>query len=169
MSAAGRNRGSSRRRPRRGAGEAAGAIDMGLLPELLGYHLRCAHIAVFQHFARSVGTADISAPQLGTLLLIERNPGMSQSAVAEALRFDRSTLVQIIDRLEQRKLVVRAVSEHDRRSHALALTEAGAKLLARLKELLREHEASIAASLTPAERSALIALLERLHSPATRG
>jgi DNA-binding MarR family transcriptional regulator len=151
---------ATRRRPRAAA---APAIDMGLLPGLIGYHLRCAHAAVFRHFARSVGAAEITAPQLGALLLVEANRGISQSAVAEALRFDRSTLVQVVDRLEDRGLLKREASSRDRRSHALGLTAAGARLLARLKELVREHEAQIAAPLTEAERTTLIALLAKLH------
>jgi len=142
---------------------------MGLLPTLLGYHLRIAHVAVFQNFGRTVGEANITAPQLGALLLVEANPGISQSAVAEALRFDRSTLVQIVDRLEERGLLKRESSTRDRRSHALALTPAGARLLVRLKELLRTHEAEIAASLSATERATLIALLEKLHTPARDG
>jgi DNA-binding MarR family transcriptional regulator len=149
---------------RRSKGAAEASIDMGVLPDLIGYHLRCAHVSVFQHFGRSVGQADISPPQLGALLLIEANPGMSQSAVAEALRFDRSTLVQIVDRLEERGLVKRESSVRDRRSHALALTPPGAKLLVRLKELLRAHEDEIASSLDAEERATLIRLLERLHA-----
>jgi DNA-binding MarR family transcriptional regulator len=149
---------------RRAKGAPKSGLDMGLLPDLLGYHLRCAHVSVFQHFGRTVGQADISPPQLGTLLLIEANPGMSQSAIAEALRFDRSTLVQIIDRLEERGLVKRESSARDRRSHALALTPAGSKLLIKLKEMLRAHEDEIASGLDAEERAALIRLLERLHS-----
>ena len=155
-----------RKKPRAGA---AGGLDMGLLPALLGYHLRLAHIAVFQNFGRTVGEADITAPQLGTLLLVEANPGVSQSAVAEALRFDRSTLVQIVDRLEGRGLVRREPSPRDRRSHALTLTAAGARLLVTLKELVHVHETEIAAALSEGERAKLIALLERLHSPGDDG
>jgi DNA-binding MarR family transcriptional regulator len=149
-----------RRAPARGS-----AIEMGLMPDLVGYHLRCAHVAVFQHFNATLGVHDISAPQFGTLLLIEANPGVSQSSVAEALRFDRSTLVQIIDRLEGRDLVTREASAQDRRSHALYLTEAGKALLEQLKALSWEHEQAIAANLTDEERATLIDLLERLHTP----
>lgn len=156
----------ARKRRRSAPGE---AIEMGLLPTLLGYHLRIAHVAVFQNFGRTVGAAGITAPQLGALLLVEANPGISQSAVAEALRFDRSTLVQIVDRLEERGFLKRESSARDRRSHALALTPSGARLLVRLKELLRTHEAEIAAALSPAERTTLIALLEKLHTPARDG
>jgi DNA-binding MarR family transcriptional regulator len=151
----------ARKKPRAAA---SGGIEMGLLPGLLGYHLRLAHIAVFQNFGRTVGETDITAPQLGTLLLVETNPGVSQSAIAEALRFDRSTLVQIVDRLEGRGLLKRETSTRDRRSHALTLTAAGARLLVTLKELVRVHETEIAASLSATERATLIALLGRLHS-----
>ena len=138
-------------------------IGLGMLPDLLGFNLRCAQLSVFQHFAATVGEADISPPQFGTLLLIEANPDVSQSAVAEALRFDRSTLVQIIDRLEGRGLVARNVSATDRRSHALRLTDQGIAFLADLKKQALEHEADVAADLTDAERTQLIALLQKVY------
>lgn len=138
-------------------------IEMGLLPSLMGFNLRCAQLTMFQHFSTTVGKEGISAPQFGALLLIEANPDISQSAVAEALRFDRSTLVQIIDRLEDRGLVVRHVSPTDRRSHALRLTDMGKTELATLKGLAVEHETCVAAALSKAERIQLIALLAKLH------
>jgi DNA-binding MarR family transcriptional regulator len=138
-------------------------VDMGLLPDLMGFNLRCAQLTLFQHFGATVGKEGISAPQFGTLLLIEANPDISQSAVAEALRFDRSTLVQIIDRLEARGLVVRHVSPTDRRSHALRLTDLGEAELTALKDLAVRHEADVAAALSEAERTQLIALLAKLH------
>lgn len=139
-------------------------IDMGLLPGLIGFNLRCAQLALFQHFSATVGKDGLSAPQFGALLLIEANPDISQSAVAEALRFDRSTLVQIIDRLEDRGLVVRNVSPTDRRSHALRLTDRGASDLAALKEMALAHEADVAKALNDDERAQLIALLAKVHS-----
>lgn len=141
-------------------------VDMGLLPDLMGFNLRCAQLTLFQHFGKTVGREGISPPQFGTLLLIDANPDISQSAVAEALRFDRSTLVQIIDRLEERGLVVRNVSPTDRRSHALRLTDKGTAALATLKNLALAHEADVAAGLSEAERSELIGLLAKLHGGA---
>lgn len=141
-------------------------LNSGLLPELIGYHLRCAQVAVFQHLNAAFRDLDITAPQFGTLLLIEANPGVSQSSVADALRFDRSTLVQIIDRLERRSLVVREMSPNDRRSNALRVTPAGLELLAELKERAFEHEEFIARGLSTDERKTLIRLLERIHKRA---
>ena len=138
-------------------------INMGLLPNLIGFNLRCAQLTLFQHFSNSVGREGISAPQFGALLLIEANPDISQSAVAEALRFDRSTLVQIIDRLEGRGLVVRNVSPTDRRSHALRLTDEGISELAMLKDLALQHEADVTTGLSEAEQTQLISLLAKLY------
>lgn len=149
--------------PGPGGTDRTAGIDMGELPELIGFNLRCAQVAAFQHFNRTVGEADISPPQYGTLILIEANPGISQSAIANALRFDRSTLVQIIDRLESRGLVVREVSAHDRRSHALKLTQEGETVLQDLKTRVAEHETYMMRQLTADERRTLIELLSRFH------
>jgi len=161
-SGGGNDRGARRGQPRTGGGQ---PIDLGMLPELIGFNLRCAQVALFQHFNATVGADSISAPQFGALLLIEANPCISQSAVAEALRFDRSTLVQIIDRLEGRGLVVREVSSQDRRTHALRLTDDGVATLARLKREALAHESDVARGLTEAEKVQLIELLQRIHSP----
>ncbi|MBM3486679.1 MAG: MarR family transcriptional regulator [Alphaproteobacteria bacterium] len=162
----------TRAKPREGVpgperGARAAGLDMGILPSLLGYSLRRAHIAVFQRFGQAFDSFDISPPQYGTLLLVDANPGISQSAIAEALRFDRSTLVQIVDRLERRGLVVRDVAQHDRRSHALRLTDAGVALLAELKAVGAAHEREIAGALGAEERARLIELLAKIPAPAS--
>jgi len=142
------------------------AIDMASLPALIGYNLRCAQVAVFQHFSKTIGEVEISPPQYGTLVLIDANPGISQSAIAGALRFDRSTLVQIIDRLEDRKLVIREVSATDRRSHALKLTELGHSLLNDLNSLVSSHEQYMTRNLSADERNTLMELLARVYKKA---
>ena len=144
-------------------GDKRRGIDMGMLPDLIGFNLRCAQLALFQHFGKTVGQDGVSAPQFGTLLLIEANPDISQSAIAEALRFDRSTLVQIVDRLENRGLVERHVSLTDRRSHALRITDTGKTTLAVLKEQAIAHEDDVAAGLNAQERTQFISLLKKLH------
>ncbi len=141
-------------------------IEMASLPDLIGYNLRCAQVAVFQHFSKTIGEVEISPPQYGALVLIDANPGISQSAIAGALRFDRSTLVQIIDRLEDRKLVVREVSATDRRSHALKLTELGHSLLNDLNGLVNSHEQYMTRNLSTDERNTLLELLARVYKKA---
>jgi DNA-binding MarR family transcriptional regulator len=136
-----------------------------MLPTLLGYHLRRAQVAVFQHFAQVMGTADITPGQFGVLTVIDANPGISQTRLGNALGIDRSTVVAVIDRLEGLGLVVRAASPHDRRSHALRLAEHGTATLRRLEDLVRAHERHIARDLSAAEQAQLLALLKRIAPP----
>ncbi len=135
------------------------ALRPGALAGLLGYRLRLAQQAVFRDYASSVG--EVSPGRVGILLLVESNPGVTQSRLARAVHLDRSTMVGVIDTLEERGLVERRRGE-DRRTNGLWLTRSGRSLLARMKERIEQHERRFAARLTPAERGQLIALLEKL-------
>jgi DNA-binding MarR family transcriptional regulator len=139
-------------------------VSLGILPELVGYHLRRAQIAVFQDFAREMASFGVTPGQFGVLQVVAANPGLSQSELAKAIGVDRSTVVAVIDRLEEQDLVVRAPSPTDRRSHALQLSETGRRLVEELVPRVRRHEERIAASLSPRERSRLIELLRRISS-----
>jgi len=145
------------------AEETERAIDLGLLPELIGFHLRKAQMAVFQDFARAVGGADLTPGQFGVLVVIERNPGLSQTRLGQTLGIDRSTLVAVIDRLEANGLVQRANAPRDRRSYALFLSARGKNLLKELSEAVRVHDDRIAGNLSAAEKAQFIALLRRVH------
>ncbi|MCH7543262.1 MAG: MarR family transcriptional regulator [Proteobacteria bacterium] len=153
---------AKRRTPRRRR------IDYGILTGLVGYRLRRAQAAVFGHFLDSVGEHGVTPGQFGVLILIEANPRLSQSALAEALGIERSTMVTVIDRLESRGWVARKSSKTDRRSYALALTKAGAGLLARVTPLVRRHERQFNAGLGKEEKAVLIELLERVAAAAGR-
>jgi DNA-binding MarR family transcriptional regulator len=137
-------------------------IELGMLRSLLGYHLRRAQVAVFQHFTETMGEAAITPGQFGVLAVINGNPGLSQTQLGNALAIDRSTVVAVIDRLEARGLVIRAAQPNDRRSHALQLSDAGVALLRRLESMVREHERQIGRNLSSEDQRTLISLLDRV-------
>jgi DNA-binding MarR family transcriptional regulator len=141
-------------------------VELGLLKSLLGYHLRRAQVAAFQHFTATMGEADITPGQFGVLSVINSNPGLSQTQLGNALGIDRSTVVAVIDRLEARGLVRRTASPNDRRSHALRLSEEGATLLQRLEAMVRAHERHIGRALSPEDQQTLIRLLDRIAESA---
>ncbi|MGH2341618.1 MarR family winged helix-turn-helix transcriptional regulator [Segnochrobactraceae bacterium EtOH-i3] len=143
---------------------AAGAdpVDMGALPTLLGYVLRRAQLAVFQDFLKSCALFDIRPTQFSVLTIVERNPGLKQSQVGDALGVKRANFVALLDGLERRGLVRREQSATDRRSYALYLTRDGEDLLARLNPVIADHEARLAEALGPGGREALLDLLARL-------
>jgi DNA-binding MarR family transcriptional regulator len=147
------------------AGADDATLDFGRIDDLLGYHLRRAQVLMFQDFAETMAETGISPGQIGVLLLVAANAGVNQTTVGNALGIDRSTLVSMLDRLEERKVVARTPSPRDRRSHALVLTAKGQEFLASLLPRLDRHEQRLASRLSAAERATLIALLRRISGP----
>jgi DNA-binding MarR family transcriptional regulator len=98
----------------------------------------------------------------GMLVVIEANPGLKQSQLAQAAQLDRSSLVPALDKLEARGLVMRRASEEDRRVNGLWLTAAGASLLKKLKQRVTRHEQRLMRDLSTAEREQLVQLLNRI-------
>lgn len=142
-----------------GAKQIERELKPGPLPGLLGYRLRLAQQAVFRDFGRSVSA--LPPGRVGILLLIDANPGVTQSRLAHAVGLDRSTMVGVLHALEDRALLERRRGA-DRRTNGLWLTRGGRALVTRLKRRIRAHERRVAARLTPQERLQLLALLEKL-------
>lgn len=150
---------------RRSSAPAAAVLDHGVLPGLLGYQLRLAQQAVFRDFEHAAAGLGVSPGRFGMLVLVEVNPGVSQSRLAQEVGLDRSTLVAILDALEEAKLLERRAGE-DRRSNGLWLTRRGKALVAKMKGRVAAHEQRIAARLSAAEQRQLLALLRRLAGDA---
>ena len=71
---------------------------------------------------------NVSAPQIATLLVLFEAGSMSPSQIAKKIMVKASTVTGIIDRLEQKGLVVRLRNSPDRRIITIELTESGRKL-----------------------------------------
>jgi len=146
----------------------AGPVSRGLLPKLLGYHVRRAQTAMFRDFGEVVGAEEDVTPGLfGMMQVIANNPGLSQSRLAEAMYVDRSTIVTVIHQLAARGLVARMPSHRDKRSHSLQVTARGRQAVRRMERLVLRHEAEFASVLSAEERETLIRLLRRLYEPRT--
>ena len=133
------------------------------LDGLLGYRLRRAQGAMHRDFMAAVASLDLTQKQAATLWLISGNPGVAQVAVASALGMDRATMMAIVDRLEQRRLVIRKRSSTDRRRQELYLTPAGQNALRKAKARIAKHEERFKALFTAAELESLLSALQRLQ------
>jgi DNA-binding MarR family transcriptional regulator len=96
------------------------------------------------------------------LSMLAQGACATQATIADALRYDRSYLVGLLDDLERRGLIERRRDESDRRRHVVTLTKAGAKELERLRALHARVEAGVLAPLTARERETLQSLLAKL-------
>jgi DNA-binding MarR family transcriptional regulator len=139
-------------------------IDYGPLADWLGFHLRLAQIASFQAFANEAQDIDLSPGRFALLLLIGRNPGISQTTLSRAHGSDKSTLTPALNDLKRRGLITRGRLKSDRRSYQLALTPAGRQLLARLTVCATRHDQNLDRIVGPRDRGRFLKLLRKLHT-----
>jgi hypothetical protein len=72
-----------------GPGEAprsrrGGHVDLGVLPEHIGYVVRRAQLAIFKDFIQTLAPVDIRPAQYSVLIVIAENPGLTQAALGRA-------------------------------------------------------------------------------------
>src|SRR5689334_2398081 len=112
--------------------------------------------------------------QWGVLARLERQEGMTQAEMAEALEIQPISLVRLIDRLCFHSLVERRPHPRDRRANRLYLTEKGHTMLAHLTPLGKEISGDVLASLDEADVADLLQKLLLIRNnirgaPAKRG
>jgi DNA-binding MarR family transcriptional regulator len=134
------------------------------LDELLGYRLRRAQGAMHRDYMAAVAGLDLTQKQTATLWLINGNAGVSQVSLAAALGMDRATMMSVVDRLEERGLLIRKRSNTDRRRQKLYLTPAGQNMLRKVKARIAKHEERLKSLFTAAELAALLAALQKLQN-----
>jgi DNA-binding MarR family transcriptional regulator len=139
-------------------------VDLGPLGDSFGYLLRRAQVAVFQRFFDLFAEFDIRPAQYSVLTVIERNPGLSQTRLADALGIKKTNLVAIIDTLEQRGLARRKSTETDRRSHALFLTPRGTVLIGRLHRMDAALDQGMSRLMNGSERQRFCDVLRQVAS-----
>jgi DNA-binding MarR family transcriptional regulator len=147
----------------RGEARSTAALDLDILPELLGFHLRRAQLALQRRVVRAMAGSDVGSGLFGLLVLCGANPGLAQIDVAEQLIIDKASVVALVDRLEAQGWLVRRRSTRDRRRQGLYLTAEGEQGLARLKARMRACEDALQDVLDAEERRRLIGLLQRIR------
>ncbi len=104
----------------------------------------------------------LSARQVGILTLVTELEPMTQKALADTLRIDRTSMVALLDDLEAKGYVARQRHPRDRRAFLVQPTDSGRAAKAAAVRILDEQQRRFLAPLTPAERAQLSALLTRL-------
>lgn len=133
----------------------AGADRVVLLTDLLHRAAQRADRDV----ERALLPYGLTARQFSVLNAIFDTPGLWQIQLSSTTGIDRSTIVNIVDRLERRRLVVRTQSKFDRRAVALQLTEHGLAITARARPLVESIHKNLIAMLPQQARSQLTGLL----------
>jgi len=139
----------------------------GLPKELLSsasFLLKRLALVVKERSLEAFESTGLSPYHHGVLALLEEEPRETQAMIADALGYDRSHLVGLLDELEERGLIERRRDPGDRRRHLVSLTPEGRRALNRLRSIVKRVEDEFFAPLDAEQRQALHALLSQLAS-----
>ncbi len=144
---------------------AAQPLNQDLLLSLVGYNCRRAYLAVMPLFEARMKKYDLRAVDFSVITLINANPNLTQRRLAEAVNVSPPNMATLLDRLEERGILVRQRNPLDKRSQTLVLTTEGAKLCAKAEKTVSELEAEATGMLSDAERAQLLQLLQKIYAP----
>jgi len=86
----------------------------------------------------------------------------TQLELSRIVCVDKTTLISVLDRLEQRGLIVRTVDPADRRVRIPQITAAGRRVFAKFATARDAVEARVLDGVAPAQREVLLTLLARI-------
>lgn len=127
-------------------------------PELLaapGYVARRLYQSYVALWTRVIDPV-LTGPQFAVLTAVDNFPGVDQGSLASAVALDRSTMADVVRRLEVNGLIVRHTSMHDGRRKLLHLTEAGARRLHEVNRRARELDERLLQGYSQGERERVL-------------
>jgi DNA-binding MarR family transcriptional regulator len=126
-----------------------------------GYLIRRAQQAHVAAWQREVST-EVTSVQFGVLSILAGSPGASQQHLVERLDLDRSTIADIVARLERRGLLERVRDGADKRRNVLHLTAVGETEFAALVPRVARVDEVLTRGLAELDRGTLRRLLTEL-------
>jgi len=119
-----------------------------------GYLIRRAQQLHVAAWMRLVSTETTSV-QYSVLVVVDQDGPMSQRELCDKVDLDRSTITDLLTRMERRGLILRRPDPEDGRRKSVVLTDEGRAERRRLRPLVEQVEKELTSALTGAEREAL--------------
>lgn len=102
---------------------------LGKLDRSPTHLLHRAGQCAYEIFQFEVKGGDVTPRQIAVLMMVESHEGLSQTRLVELTGIDRSTLADIVRRLQRKGLLHRRRTREDARAYAVKLAEEGRQLL----------------------------------------
>lgn len=134
---------------------------------MVGTVERAAHL-IGTYVERAAGDLGITQAEAHVLAQLARHGPTPIATLHREFGRKRSTLTNIVDRLEDRKLVRRELNPDDRRSFVVHLTEPGARAAKCVIQVLDELEAEVRAQVTDSDLAGLDAVAAALATAVRR-
>ena len=110
-----------------------------------------------------VSRYDVTPAQAHVLLYLQQHGGQApQHELKEYLRVKPSPVNGVLDRMEEKGLVLRTVSDTDARQRLITLTDKGRERQARFVESFLASEEAMVRGFSAEERETLLRLLDRI-------
>jgi len=113
-------------------------------------------------FMEECAQFELTPVQYAALVAVREHPGIDATRLSAVIAFDRSTIGDVLERLESKELIHRRPTPDDKRIKLLELTLRGRKLLAAIMPAVDRAQARMLAPLHPADRRKLQQLLAQL-------
>jgi DNA-binding MarR family transcriptional regulator len=137
----------------------------GPLPALadrFGYLLKHAQLRLAELTGSALAPLRISGRECAVLIAIDDRTPQSQQEVARRMGVDRTTMVALVDDLENKGLVERRQDPDDRRKNVVVLTTLGRTTLRRATAATGDAERRFLGSLSDDESAALKKALQAI-------
>ena len=139
------------------------ALSLGVLSDVLGYHVAQAAVTTVDLFERHIGQRfGLRKVEYSLLLLLLANAPPTPKRLGQTLALSAPNLTLLLDRLQDRGLLRRERSATDGRSQNIVLTEAGRQLTQAAGAAAEPMERELDDRLSRAERLMLIELLRKV-------
>jgi DNA-binding MarR family transcriptional regulator len=138
-------------------------LDASYLEGLIGYNARRAALTVIGVFLERMASYGLRPVEFSTLSLIHHNPGVTARQLCQTLGLQPPNMVGTIAQFEKRGLLQRKPHPSDGRAQGLHLTAEGQALMQRAERTAAELEVEATQRLSAAERTRLMALLQKIY------
>jgi DNA-binding MarR family transcriptional regulator len=129
----------------------------------LGFQIARTHKVLKQRLTTLLKQHNLTGQQYRVLWLLYEEDGLSARDLVDRLFSDSSTIMDILDRLEEKEMVGRRPDAQDRRVQRVFLTEAAKAVLPRIRSRVDLFETTIQKHLSPGEIEALKQGLDKLY------
>jgi MarR family transcriptional regulator for hemolysin len=139
-------------------------------PDDLGWLLATASHSLATELTAALGDLSVT-PRAYCVLSTAMQGEYTQTALAQAIGLDKTTMVVTVDALERAGLVERRMSSTDRRARVISVTEAGRAKVVEGEQIVAQIQDDVLSTLSPGSRAAFMEALrqlatERLCTPA---
>jgi MarR family transcriptional regulator, temperature-dependent positive regulator of motility len=113
-------------------------------------------------FEAQAEDSGLTPRQLAVLDAVANSEGPSQTELVTRTGIDRSTLSDVVRRLQKRHLLQRRRTKDDARTYAIALTDKGRQVLCRVEPMAKLTDEQLLGGLTSKQREQFIDALKSI-------